>query len=276
MTLEEYYEAIYQSHPVLRYCERFDETSSKWNFEKHSHPYIELIFFLEGKAGVEVDGFYLDTSLYDTIVYPAGCVHHDGRRGERRREIICLWVDAPEVKLEQPILLHERSRLLRELFKLIYAEGRQKEPDKYILEYLLKLLLTLVVRQTEQGMDSDALMREVIPYIHEHFSERITLDDLAGLQHISKSYLARRFKQYTDMTAVSYINHVRVEAAKDLLIASDYNTSEISYQVGFESPKYFHRVFKGETGESPSAFRKAFRRPRDQKKRAERKGTEEE
>lgn len=60
------------------------------------------------------------------------------------------------------------------------------------------------------------------------------------------------------MTVVSYINHLRIEAAKQLLASTDSSASEIAWQVGFESPKYFHRIFKAETGESPSAFRRAY------------------
>ena len=259
MKPEEYYEVICRSKPVLKYCERFDENSDKWNFTKHSHSYIELIFYLEGKAGVEVGGYYIDASIYDTIVHPANCMHLDDLSGERKREIICLGVDIPELVIERSLLLHERSSELRDLFQMIFYEEKRKEQDPYIMEYLLKALLTIVMRQAQLSEDSNRFLREVIPYIHEHFSEKITLDELAELEHISKSYLLRRFKQYTGMTIISYINHVRVETAKQLLIDSDCNVSEIAYQVGFESPKYFHRVFKSETGEPPAAFRKAYK-----------------
>ncbi len=157
-----------------------------------------------------------------------------------------------------PILLHEQDGMLRELFKMVYTEEKRKETNPYIVEYLLKLLLTSMIRQAELSSYSNRFVREVIPYIHEHFTEKITLDTLADLAHISVSYLSRRFKQYTGMTVVSYINHLRIEAAKQLLASTDSSASEIAWQVGFESPKYFHRIFKAETGESPSAFRRAY------------------
>jgi len=43
-------ESISLDRAELKFCERFDEQSRIWNFEKHSHPYFELILFLEGKA----------------------------------------------------------------------------------------------------------------------------------------------------------------------------------------------------------------------------------
>lgn len=58
MKTDEYCEIIHQSSPVLRFCERFDESSDKWNLKKHSHPYIELIYYMEEKAGLEAGGVF--------------------------------------------------------------------------------------------------------------------------------------------------------------------------------------------------------------------------
>lgn len=71
MKTDEYCEIIHKSSPVLRFCERFDESSDKWNLKKHSHPYIELIYYMEGKAGLEAGGLHIDASIFDTIAYPA-------------------------------------------------------------------------------------------------------------------------------------------------------------------------------------------------------------
>jgi len=248
MNVEERCEIIRNSRPILRYCERFSEGSEKWDMTKHAHPFIELIYYMDGRAALEVGGRRVDASIFDTLVYPANCAHFDALSGERRREIICLWVELPELVFERPLLLHEQGGMLRELFKMIHAEGSKRESDPYIVEYLLKLLLTAIVRQA---------------YIHEHFAEKLTLEALASLAHISVSYLTRKFRQYTGTTVVCYVNRLRVEAAKRLLIATDGNAAEIAWQVGFESPKYFHRVFKVETGESPTTFRRAYQGNRE-------------
>lgn len=263
MNVEERCEIIRNSRPILRYCERFSEGSEKWDMTKHAHPFIELIYYMDGRAALEVGGRRVDASIFDTLVYPANCAHFDALSGERRREIICLWVELPELVFERPLLLHEQGGMLRELFKMIHAEGSKRESDPYIVEYLLKLLLTAIVRQAESADDPDRFLREVIPYIHEHFAEKLTLEALASLAHISVSYLTRKFRQYTGTTVVCYVNRLRVEAAKRLLIATDGNAAEIAWQVGFESPKYFHRVFKVETGESPTTFRRAYQGNRE-------------
>ena len=80
MELEKAYEVIRNSNPRLRFCEWFDENSSMWNFELHSHPYHELIYYMDGKGNADVSGTNLKFSLYDTTVYPAHQQHLDKRR----------------------------------------------------------------------------------------------------------------------------------------------------------------------------------------------------
>ena len=257
--LTEYYEIIHHSSPKLMYCEHFDEKSEKWDFSRHSHPYIELIFFLEGKAYLEVGGQTLKTTLYDTSVYPAQMEHMDGMSSERSREIICLWVDIPELVLPEPIILHEHGGILKSMFQTIYTLGNAPDQVPRQIEYALKVLLMEVLHEAYQGDENPDRANAVVPYIQEHFTEKITLEELARLENISVSYLTRRFKETTGVTIISYINSLRVERAKELLLMTDLTITEIADQVGFESSKYFHRVFKKETGESPSSFRKTYR-----------------
>ncbi len=258
MNLEEYCGIINASHPVLKYCERFDQNSSKWNFTRHSHPYIEMIYFLEGKAGLSAGGTNMKASMYDTLVYPAGCDHEDGKNFEMNCEIICFWVDIPGLVLDKPILMHERNTYIRELFLFIFDEKHRENSHPYLLEYALKMLLISVLRDQTEIPESERFLGQIIPYIDRHYDRRITLEDLADRVHISKSYLTRRFRQYTGTTVVTYINRRRVEAAKVLLVETYDNTAEIACRVGFESPKYFYRVFKSEVGISPAAFRKTY------------------
>ena len=46
--MEQFFDIIACSRPILRFCERFDDQSPLWNYTRHNHPYIELLFFLDG------------------------------------------------------------------------------------------------------------------------------------------------------------------------------------------------------------------------------------
>lgn len=258
MDFKEAYEAIHNSEPKLKFCEWFDEDSNIWNFTCHSHPYHELIYYVEGKGNVDVSGVNVSFSLYDTVVYPAYHEHQDKRIPERRREIICFWIDMPELIIEEPIRLHERDSILYNIFRMVYREGKRENRDELFLEYAIKLLMLSIVREKEESMTDPQLLDCVLEYIKKHYAEKITLDELAELEHISKSYLSRKFKQRTGLSVISYINQVRIERSKQFLMVSELDVNEIAYQVGFDSPKYFHRVFKEIVGESPAIFRRKF------------------
>ena len=62
------------------------------------------------------------------------------------------------------------------------------------------------------------------------------------------------FKQETGKTIIEYLNDIRIDTAKMLLMTTTKSVEEIAYAVGYESPKYFARIFKSVVGISPSAF----------------------
>lgn len=259
MELEEYYQIIADSKPKLRYCEWFDEDSNMWDFSRHSHPYHELIYYVKGKGDADVSGTNISFSLYDTVIYPAYHEHKDKRIPESRREIICLWIDIPELVLEEPLRIRDRDSILMEAFQMIYREEKREKSEPLMLEYAMKLLMTLVLREYSEAHAGNQLLDYALSYIRIHYAERITLNQLAELEHISTSYLSRKFKQRTGMSVIAYINTIRIERSKQYLMASPLDVNEIAYQVGFDSPKYFHRVFKALAGESPASFRKRYK-----------------
>ena len=99
------------------------------------------------------------------------------------------------------------------------------------------------------------LVRKATEYIHEHSSEKLALSDLADMLGVTAPYLSTLFKQVTGLTFRDYLNKVRVEEAKRLLISTDYQIMEIAVACGFNDQSYFTKVFKKYTGLSPRSFR---------------------
>ena len=88
-------------------------------------------------------------------------------------------------------------------------------------------------------------------YIKE---EKLTLNNVAEVFNISPNYLSVLFSKYNDTGFTDYINHSKVEAAKEMMTEGDYKIYEISDILGFESAFYFSRVFKKITGLSPRDY----------------------
>ena len=96
-----------------------------------------------------------------------------------------------------------------------------------------------------------------IAYIKKHYTEDNSVDDMADAAHMSKHYFCRSFKRVTGATALQYLHNIRLTRVHDLLINTPMLLDDIASQTGFPSTATMSRVFKGEYGISPRAFRKA-------------------
>lgn len=102
------------------------------------------------------------------------------------------------------------------------------------------------------------VMRKAVDYIQEHYSEQITLNDVAEHVYVSTSYLSRMFKKELGKNFVDYLNGLRIEKAKELLVDPRYKTYEVAEIVGIPDAHYFSRLFKKYEGLSPTEYRDSF------------------
>lgn len=93
-----------------------------------------------------------------------------------------------------------------------------------------------------------AIINMAINFIQHHYDEKISLDDVAQKLNLSKNYLCSAFKKVTGENMSLYINKLRIEKAKSLLLESDGSIKEIFEEVGYSNQQYFSRVFKKITG----------------------------
>jgi len=91
-------------------------------------------------------------------------------------------------------------------------------------------------------------------YICHNFGNDISLEDCAAHVNTSYTHLSREFKKETGLRFVEYLNIVRINKAKSLLILHKYSMKEIVYKVGFRNYNYFFKVFKESEGLTPNEF----------------------
>lgn len=151
--------------------------------------------------------------------------------------------------------------VLDDLYDL--AESEDYIRDMRINERLSGLLTLLMAvswhpeHSGRNGLKKQSLL-QVRQYLDEHFRERITLDRLADVFYINKYYLTRVFKDQFGMTVLSYLDHIRITRAKQLLRFSELTVEQIGREVGVEEPGYFNRVFKKIEGVTPGEYRKLW------------------
>ena len=106
---------------------------------------------------------------------------------------------------------------------------------------------------------NDEAILTVQAHIETYFREKLIIDNLAELVHLSKRTFQRRFKQATHFTVKEYIQKIRIEAAKKLLEENRLTINEIIYESGYNDAKAFRYVFNKVSGVSPLAYRKKFK-----------------
>ena len=123
-------------------------------------------------------------------------------------------------------------------------------------------LIEIIVRTLRKIMDTDReytgdkvtlCMKE---YVHNNFSENLSLTDISKQLNYSLSYLSIKFKKDTGMNFNDYVQRYRVERSCTMLKNSNKKIYDIAKAVGYTDQKYFNTVFKRIMGMTPYRFRK--------------------
>lgn len=100
------------------------------------------------------------------------------------------------------------------------------------------------------------IIEQVATYIEQHFSEEITIIDIAKMFSLEPCYLSKSFKQIKQISPMNYLTQKRIEIAKEYMTKHpSMKLKEIAEIVGYSNQYYFSRIFKSVTGQSPSVFK---------------------
>lgn len=108
-----------------------------------------------------------------------------------------------------------------------------------------------------EASGSEDVIANAKQYLAEHFREDIDRDDVAAVCFISPNYLSKKFRDETGMNLREYINQLRINEAKRLLLSTNMTISEIAGELGYDNSSYFSTVFKKMCGISPVKWREA-------------------
>lgn len=100
-----------------------------------------------------------------------------------------------------------------------------------------------------------SIIHEMITFIEINYRQKLSLKDLAQEVGVSDYHLNRTFKERVGLTPRQYVEKVRIEEAKKLLLTTNATNTDIGYQVGYESLSSFYRAFHKQAGCSPKEYR---------------------
>ena len=128
-------------------------------------------------------------------------------------------------------------------------------PTQTNLLRLAERLFVLTEEALRDLVDADDIIAKADAYIREHFRENINREDVAAVACITPNYLSKQFRSKKGMNLREYINKIRIDEAKRLLLSTNLPVSEIAGMTGYDNISYFSTVFRKHVGMSPVDWR---------------------
>lgn len=145
------------------------------------------------------------------------------------------------------------------IFEEFYQSFKQNNIFKS-LSYTFSLLSYLSSKEnlSDTLTEKEHLLLKITNYIKRHYSENLSVDEVAKIHNIDRSYLFKLFQKYKKTTPSRYIQNLKLQKSCSLLRKSSLSVTDISYECGFTSPSYFSKFFVSNTGMTPLTYRNKF------------------
>jgi AraC-like DNA-binding protein len=237
-----------------------------FNFPPHLHPYVEIVYVIEGTMEVTVNGLSHTLNAGDVFVCFPNDIHGYINKDYSK---IQLLIFSPEITasyfskrmdktLENPfipnVLINEE---IRTLFIMLHDDFN-KNNNEYVIKGLLYTILGKLdayFTLKKSSLSNNNITQNLLKYIESHYLENITLERIAKDLGFSKFYLSRIFSNKIGYQFKDYVNRLRIGKAQQLLGESHMSVTSIALDCGFESQRNFNRIFKEFTSLTPTEFR---------------------
>lgn len=155
----------------------------------------------------------------------------------------------------------ERHNLFQELYYKTKQNLENKDitpPNKPFVQLQSEedwgTFIKLCCLNVQQHYQSQHKIERAKRFIHKHYDQSITLEEVAAYVALSTNYFSNLFKEATGETFIDYLTKIRLKQAKKFIQAHTYSLKEISFMVGYKDPNYFSRVFKKYFAISPKQY----------------------
>ena len=110
--------------------------------------------------------------------------------------------------------------------------------------------------KSSKSLAKTTQIKAILAYLKSHYSDTLSLKDIAEYFHLSEGHLCRMFKDVTGKTLTDYLNYYRITMSTSLLLKTDTDIAQIALSVGFNNVSYFNKIFKKYMNKTPKEFRK--------------------
>ena len=253
----------------------------------HCHEFTELVIVYEGK-GLHAIGDNPAAELVrgNVFVIPKGVYHEYRQEGISLLNIIfetdLLPLPLLDVyampyfsmifkgRAENPEIFKITEEELAEVLALagkLEIELDEHQPGCQFMATALFMQIIMYLARTIGGKVENTRSPHIgisrtIEYLHKHFTEKVSIEKLAGNAGLSMSSLLRHFKRINGASPKEYLIELRINYACELLDTTRLSIDEIAFSAGFNDSNYFSREFRKATGATPSKYRAERQRQR--------------
>lgn len=238
----------------------------------HWHDYIELEMIVGGSGWQSLNGH--QTLLKRGCLSLLRLTDFHELAADSELQILKLAID--ERFLSENLLAHltthkvlvfeldeKETQTIEKLLRLCIEENALDAPNTEYLQHILACVLLRILRllpydPNSISNDKDP-MQAALLHLHMHFRENPSLAKLAKIAHYNTSHFSTTFHKQMGMTYTNYLNMLKTDYAKKLLLSTRLKVTDICYECGFTSHSNFLRLFHLATGLSPTAYRKRNR-----------------
>lgn len=158
--------------------------------------------------------------------------------------------------LNKPLVIDNMHHIKSNLDTILQEFDYKKQFNNQISGGIFKAVLFNILREATQKGDKNESIDKILNFIHSHFSEDITNEELSKISGYHPYHLNRLMKQYTGTTIHQYIIDYRIETAKSMLRETDLPINLISLKCGYNNFSNFSYDFRRKTDLTPSLYRK--------------------
>ncbi|TNJ67022.1 helix-turn-helix domain-containing protein [Paenibacillus hemerocallicola] len=265
---------------VARYV--YDEES---HVRSHSHNFHHVLVVTGGCGKLAVNGHTREASSDDVFFIPPGICHEISSDPAQPLRTLEWKFHTDDAQLYErlhciPFLFAGRGTGIKTALERMVEEAIAQKPlyKEMITVRSIELLLELIriheegekpagtspsrLPETDTLADDDNYPAAVAAYIKTHYTEPLTLTELANTFHSSVTRLCGSFRKAFGLSPIQYVNELRLGQVKELLISTDMSVTDIAERVGFGSVHYLSRFFSRKERLSPLEYRQRAKRGR--------------
>lgn len=233
------------------------------NLIQHTHKKYQIIYTLSGTLHVETEGVNYFVPEKHIAWIPENASHKVSSNS-RQVSLIIFYVSLHTLPSDgkSRFSIYSTNPVIAENLKFIASKGELITRDRQAGLYNFALSFFNLLPQMTPDTDfllktlvipNDSRLHPILDYITMHIQDNLTMEQVASCYNLSVRNLSRLFNA-SGIHFSSYVNHLRITRAIELLTDGESTVQEIAYRVGFNTPNNFNRVFKQVTGKSPKAY----------------------